>query len=110
MSWPERMPPSNITSQRPSIAATISGSTEIDGIAQAEPRRDREAVAGIAPALAQHLQIEREHERGTLRGSRTIDELLIETSVLHEVLLKPERLPRRRSNVFDRANRHGAHA
>ena len=29
MSWPDRMPPSNRTSQRPSIASTISGSTEI---------------------------------------------------------------------------------
>jgi hypothetical protein len=84
--------------------------SHVQDIAQREPRRNREPVARIAAPLPQGLQIEREHERRTLRGGRAIDEFLIEAAILHEILLKPEGLLGRCSNILDRANGHGAHA
>ncbi len=58
-------------------------------------------------ALAQHLEIDRKHQRAALCGGGALDQSADEAAVLHHVELEPERLVDRLRHVFDRADRHG---
>src|SRR5512132_3015460 len=48
-------------------------------------RRDRHAVAYIAMALAEHLEVDREHQRAALCGDGALDQRANEAAVLHHV-------------------------
>ena len=70
-------------------------------------RRHRHAVLDVAVALAEHLQIDGEHQRAAFgrRGAR--HQFADKAAVAHDVELEPERLVDRRGDVLDRADRHG---
>jgi hypothetical protein len=82
----------------------------VPGIAQRQARRNRQAVASVAPALGENLQIQREHQRRAARGDRPLDQRLIEAAIAHQILLEPKRLIARRTHVLDRADGHRAQA
>src|SRR5882762_2035822 len=72
------------------------------------PLRIESAQAGlVAMALAEHLQVDREHQRAALGGGGALDQRLDEAAVLHHVELEPERLAGGLRHVLDRADRHG---
>ena len=58
-------------------------------------------------ALAEHLEIDGQHQRAAARGCGALDQCANEAAVLHHVELKPERLADSLRHVLDRADRHG---
>src|SRR5690606_37247099 len=72
-----------------------------------EFRRGGKAVADILVALAENLEIKRQHQCRAARGLGAVDQVLYEIAILHHVKLEPERLLGDRSNVFDGADAHG---
>ena len=79
---------------------------EIDELRQRPFRRHRHAVLDVGMALADHLEIDGQHERAAFRRDRALDQLLDEAAVLHHVELEPERLLDIGGDVLDRADRH----
>ena len=79
----------------------------VDDVLDADFRRHGHAVLDVAVALAEHLQIDGEHQHIALRRHRAPQEVLREAAVLDHVELEPERLARRLRHVFDRTDRHG---
>ena len=59
-------------------------------------------------ALADHLQIDGQHQRAAFGGDRAFDQRFDEAAVLHHVELEPERLVDRGRDILDRADRHRA--
>ncbi len=66
----------------------------------------REAVANVLVALAEDLQVQRQHQRAATGGLGAIDQAADEIAVFHHVELKPERLAGVLGDVFDRADAH----
>ena len=99
--------------ERPALASEhrehpAGPDSHVDGASGGEPRRNGEAVPDVAVALAQHLQVDGEHE-GAAPGRRgALDQSLHETAITHDIELEPERLFRRFRHLLDRADRHGA--
>ena len=58
-------------------------------------------------ALAEHLQVDGQHQRAAFRRRGALDQRAHEAAVLHHIELEPERLVDRRRHVLDRADRHG---
>src|SRR5208282_6070273 len=83
---------------------------DIDEIPDAQLGRNGHAVLDIAMALAEHLQIDREHQRAAFGRGRTLDQGAREAAILHDVELKPERLVDGFRDILDRADRHGREA
>ena len=83
---------------------------DVEQVAEPDLRRDRHAVAQVAMALPQHLQIDREHQRAASRRDRPLDHLAHEATVFHHVELEPERPLDRGRDILDRADRHGGKA
>ncbi len=71
-------------------------------------RRHRQAVLDVLMALAQHLQIHRQHQRAAFRRHGALDQFLDEAAILHDVELKPEWLVDIFRHVLDRIDRHRA--
>ncbi|SCB44628.1 hypothetical protein GA0061101_11958 [Rhizobium lusitanum] len=65
-----------------------------------------EAVADIVVALAEDLQVGRQHQRRAFCRLGTTDEVQDEVAILHDVELEPERLLRHGGDVFDGADAH----
>ena len=61
----------------------------------------RQAVADVLVPLAEDLQIQRQHQRGTARGLGAVDQPVDEVAVAHEVELEPERLGGMLGHVLD---------
>ena len=80
---------------------------DIDEVGEPDLGRHRHAIADVAMALTEHLQIDREHQRAALGGEGAIDQSLDEAPVSHHVELEPERSPGCLRHVLDRADRHG---
>ena len=91
--------------QRP---ARLGG--DVDQVADPDFRRHRHAVAQVAMALPQHLQIDGQHQRAAFGGDRPLDQRAHEAAVLHHIELEPERPLDRGRDVLDRADRHGGKA
>ena len=83
---------------------------DIDEIPDAQLGRNGHAVLDIAMALAEHLQVDREHQRAAFGRDRPLDQGAHETAVLHDVELEPERLVDGLRDILDRADRHGREA
>ena len=60
--------------------------------AEADFRRHRHAVLDVAVALAEHLQIDGQHQRVAFGLRRAVEDRLGEAAVLDDVELEPERL------------------
>lgn len=58
-------------------------------------------------ALAENLQVERQHQRRASGGFGAIDEIIDEVAVLHHVKLEPERFGGDGGDILDGANAHG---
>ena len=58
-------------------------------------------------ALAQDLQVQREHQGAAVRGLGAVDQALDEALVLHHVQLEPEALSGMLGHIFDGADAHG---
>ncbi len=70
--------------------------------------RSRQAVPQVLVALADDLQVQREHQRGAVRRLRAVDQAFDEIAVAHHVQLEPERVVvRAPGHVLDRADAHG---
>ena len=69
-------------------------------------RRRRQPVAQILVALAEDLQVERQHQRRAFRRLGAVDQVRDEVAVAHHVELEPERLLRYRGHILDRADAH----
>ncbi len=67
----------------------------------------RQAVAQVLVALAEDLQVERQHQRRALRGLGPVDQVQHELALAHDVELEPEGLGRDRRDILDRADAHG---
>ena len=80
---------------------------DVDEILETQLRRHGHAVLDVAVALAEDLQIDREHERAAFGRRGALDQRADEAAVLHDVELEPERLVDRCRDVLDRADRHG---
>ena len=80
---------------------------DVDDVLDADFRRHRHAVLDVAVALAEHLQIDGEHQRVAFRRRRARQDVLGEAAVVDHVKLEPERLAGRLRHVLDRADRHG---
>ncbi len=78
----------------------------VDDIGEPDFRRHRHAVLDVAVALAEHLQIDREHERAAFGFRRPRQDVPGETAVLDDVELKPEWPARGLRDIFNRADRH----
>ena len=61
-------------------------------------------------ALAEDLQVERQHQRRAARGLGAVDQSRSTVAVAHDVELEPEGLRRRLRDVLDRADPHGREA
>ena len=70
------------------------------------PGRGREAVLDVLVALAEDLQIQRQHQCGAAGGLRAVDQAIDEVAVAHHVELEPERLVGVLGHVLDRADAH----
>ena len=81
---------------------------QVDDVAQRWPRWRGQAVFQIFVALADHLQVEREHQRAALRNLAAVDHAGHGLAVAHHVELEPERRARVLRNVLDRADAHRA--
>jgi len=68
--------------------------------------RRREPVAQILVALAEDLQVERQHQRRAFGRLGAVDQVCDELAILHHVELEPEGLRGHRGDVLDRADRH----
>ena len=68
--------------------------------------RRAQAVLQVLVALAEDLQVERQHQRAALRGLGAVDQALDEVAVAHHVELEPERRLGVRGDVLDRADAH----
>ena len=79
----------------------------VDDVLEADFRRHRHAVLDVAVALAEHLQVDGEHQRVALGRHRARQDVLGEAAVADHVELEPERFAGRLRHVFDRADRHG---
>ena len=71
-----------------------------------ELRRRGELVADVLVALAEDLQVERQHQRRAAGGLGPVDQVEHEIPVVHHVELEPERLLRVRGDILDRADAH----
>ncbi len=80
---------------------------EVDHVAQRRPRRRGQAVLQVLVALADHLQVEREHQRAALRDAGALDHAGHRLAVAHHVELEPEGRAGVRRDVLDRADAHG---
>ncbi len=80
---------------------------DVDDVLDAELRRHRHAVLDVAVALAEHLQVDRKHQRVAFGGVRAREQVLGELAVLDDVKLEPERFAGRLRHILDRADRHG---
>jgi hypothetical protein len=67
----------------------------------------REAVADVLVALAEDLQVERQHQRGDAGILGALDQPGDEVAVLHHIELEPERLADMVGDVLERADAHG---
>ena len=80
---------------------------EVDHVLEiVDLRRHRQAVLDVGMALADHLQIDGQHQRTALRLDGALDQLLDEAAILHDIELKPERLLDILGEVLDRIDRH----
>ena len=80
---------------------------DVDEVLDLDLRRHGQAVAHVVVALAEHLQIDRQHQRAAFRRRGALDQLADEAAVAHHVELEPERLVDRAGHVLDRIDRHG---
>ncbi|EKD59847.1 MAG: hypothetical protein ACD_54C01099G0001 [uncultured bacterium] len=81
--------------------------SDVDQVRQRQFWRRGQAVFQILVALAEDLQIERQHQRRAVGLAGALDDGINEIFVLHHIELEPERRGRMFDNVFDRADRHG---
>ena len=81
-------------------------SQDVEHRAPREARRHCQSVFQIAMALPLDLQVERQHEGGTARCLRALDERRGEAPVAHHVELEPEGLAGGLRHVLERADRH----
>ena len=80
---------------------------DVDDVPDLDLRRHGQAVAHVGVALAEHLQIDGQHQRAAFRRRRALDQFADEAAVAHDVELEPERLVDRAGHVLDRIDRHG---
>ena len=80
---------------------------DVDDVPDADFRRHRHAVLEVAVALAEHLQVDGEHQRIAFGPDRALQDVFGEAAVLDHIELEPERLLCRLGHVLDRADRHG---
>src|SRR5665213_3760787 len=73
----------------------------IEQVAHAQSGRCREIVSEILVSLPKNLQVEREHQRGTLCGLGPVNEIHDKVTVLHDVELKPKWSSGVRGDIFD---------
>jgi hypothetical protein len=66
----------------------------------------RQAVDHVLVTLAQHLQVEREHQGAATGRLGATDQALDEAAVAHHVHLEPERCLRGGGHVLDGADAH----
>ena len=79
---------------------------QVDDVGERRLGRRGQAVLQVLVALAEDLQVEREHQRAALRGLGAVDQALDEVAVAHHVELEPERRLGVRGDVLDRADAH----
>ena len=80
---------------------------DVDEVGQRGLGRCAETVFQILVALAQDLQVQRQHQRRAVSRTGTLDETLDEVAVLHDVELKPERMAiRALVHILDGADAH----
>ena len=80
---------------------------EVENVGQCGFWGGGEAVLQVLVALADHLQIKREHQGFALGGLGAVDQAGNEVAVAHHVELEPERCLGVLGNVLDRADAHG---
>ncbi len=80
---------------------------DVDHVFDGQLGRRGQAVFQVLVALAEDLQIEREHQGAAVGRLGAVDQALDEALVFHHVQLKPEALPRMLGHVFDGADAHG---
>ena len=80
---------------------------DVENVLKLDLRRHGQSVAHVDVALAEHLQIDGQHQRAAFRCRRALDQLANEAAVAHHIELEPERLVDRRRHVLDRIDRHG---
>ena len=79
----------------------------VKDIGQGQPGRGGQAVLQVLVALAEDLQIKRQHKGRAVCLARPFDQGIDEILVAHDVKLEPEGGGRVFGHIFDRADRHG---
>ena len=91
--WPARLPKVlRLPLQDRERPGRLGG--DVDQVAELDLRRHRHAVLDVAMALAEHLQIDGEHQRAAFRGRGALDQGADEAAVADHIELEPERLRR----------------
>jgi hypothetical protein len=81
---------------------------QVDEVGERGLGRRGQAVLDVLVALAQDLQVQRQHQRRAVGGLGAVDQALDEVAVAHHVQLEPERVAARvLGHVLDRADAHG---
>ncbi len=78
----------------------------VDDVGDGELRRGGKPVLDVLVALAEHLEIERKHQRGAVRGLGAVDKPADEIPVPHDVELEHEGGRAVGGHILDRADAH----
>ena len=79
---------------------------QVEQVGERRLGRRGQAVLQVLVALAEDLQVEREHQRAAVGRLGAVDQPLDEVAVAHHVELEPERRLGVRGDVLDRADAH----
>ncbi len=79
---------------------------DVDRVAQRRDHRGAQLVLQVLVALADHLQVQCQHQRAATRGLAAVDHARHGLAVTHHVELEPERRAGVFGDVLDRADAH----
>ena len=80
----------------------------VEKVGKGRPGRDGQSILQVLVALADDLQVQREHQRRAVGGFGAVNQAGDVVAVTHHIELKPERVPAGfPGHVFNRADAHG---
>ena len=90
LTWPTMLPKvRRLRAQHAQAPARLG--RQVEEVGERRLGRRGQAVLEVLVALAEDLQVERQHQRAALRGAGALDQALDEVAVAHHVELEPER-------------------
>jgi hypothetical protein len=92
LTWPTMLPNwRRLRAQHAQAPARLG--RHVEDVGERQLGRRRQAVLDVLVALAEDLQVQREHQRRAAGGLGAVDQAFDEAAVAHHVQLEPERVP-----------------